>query len=793
MNEDVVVTGIGLLTAAGLSTAENWQTIQSGRSGIKRATAVPVDGFISDTAGELPGGTGWSSRRLVARGSTPIDRAHGIAVDAVAQAVESAQLIGSGYASERIAVSLGTSLGGARLGEVFHRQWLHRGLRRADNSLLRQYPLHSVADSIAATFGFTGPRNVQSNACAAGAVAIAYGLELLRCGVADVVVAGGVDPLAYFSYGGFSCLGALDPDQCAPYTRSSGLNLGEGAGIVILERRDRANARGATVIGVLNGYGLSADAYHPTAPDPTGRGATRAVRAALEMGGIGAEQIDYVNGHGTGTPANDSVETRVLAHLREGEPPPVSSTKSMIGHTLGAAGAVEAVTTLMAIDKQTLPPTFVPDTTIDAPLGLDIVAGQGRAAGLNYAVSNSFAFGGNNAALLLGNEATRTAPGATTERSVVVSEVTAIVGTAGDTEAVRDALRRRRTMIGSTTISLEDFGTYPIAEIADDDLKRGINPQHLRRMDTLSRRAAVAVAELLRRKRLPRDQAQATGLIFATGTGPISTVEAFERELIETGNGNTRLFPNTVMNAAAGHVALLHRLQGPTATVCAGGTSGISALHFATRLIATGAADRMIVLAADEAPAAMLAGYAGVPGYLSRGRSEPFGDSGKVFGGAAVALLLEAEEVVSTGAPLGRIKGFGLTGDMSGAGRLDPSGAAWARSFTLAMDDADLMPDDVSSVIAAACGRRQIDDVELSALRQAGLDQAAVIAPKELTGDAGASSAMLGIAQALWMIADEDPSGLEHNAGGHSASREHTLVSAFEVGGSYQSVIVGAA
>lgn len=796
MNDQVAISGVGLLTAVGLDAEECWTRIRDGRSGIRRATSVDAEGFISELAGELPGGSAWNGRvpRRVGRG--PVDRCHAMALDAASEAIADAGLLTAGYASDRIGISLGTSLGGARAGELFHRQWLRDGLRRANSTLLKTYPLHSVSDYLAEQFGFGGPRTVQSNACAAGAVAIAYGVELILSGQADAVIAGGVDPLALLSFGGFSCLGALDPQHTAPYTRSAGLNLGEGAGIVVLERLRAVGDRGRQPPAIVAGYGLSADAHHATAPDPTGRGALRAMQAALRMAGLDADALDYVNGHGTGTPANDSVESRAITRLRPGQPPPTSSTKSMVGHTLGAAGAVEAVVTVLSVRDGILPPTVTPDPDIEPANGLDIVAGRGRPAGVAAALSNSFAFGGNNAALLFQERSAVAEPVRPATRPVVVTGVAALAGTAGDSDALNEALRESRRLYGSEYVELDGFGRYLVAEIPARHLTRGINPAALRRIDTLGRRAAVATGDLLRRRALTRDECASTGLLFATGTGPLSTVEAFQRELIHSGAGNTRLFPNTVMNAAGGHVALLHRLQGPTATISAGGTSGISALHFATRLIERGTVDRMIVLAADEAPAALLAPCARIPGFLSRDECQPFGASGKFYGGASVALLLEAQEAAREDRILGRVAGFGLTGDGSGAGQIDPGSDAWARSFRAALVDACLQPDDLDLVIAAACGHPPVDDLELRSLATGGLDDVAISAPKSLFGDIGASGGLLGVAQALWMrgaAATVGTYAIVRGATNAGRPVHRSLVSTYEVGGNYQSVVVCAA
>jgi len=524
------------------------------------------------------------------------------------------------------------------------------------------------------------------------------------------------------------------------------------------------------------------------------------MRAALAMGGVDPEDVDYVNGHGTGTPANDAVEPKAIAQLRNAPPPPFSSTKSMVGHTLGAAGAIEAVTCTLALEHQLLPPTVVPAADLPWATG-DIVPNTARPARIRNVLSNSFAFGGNNASLLVRAAGEPDRQGLHARADVVITGIGAIAGNATDTAAVRRAFLRGEDAYGDQTAEVDDYGRLPTAEIPHAAQQQGINPSHVRRMDALGRRGAVAVGQLLAERRLSRDELATTGLLFATGTGPISTVEAFERELIETGSGNSRLFPNTVMNAAAGHVALLHRIQGPTATICSGGISGVTALHFAMRLVARGAADRMIVLAADEAPAAMLAAYARIDGYLSRSVSRPYQDSGRLLGGAAVALLLERASDDTRPRVLGRLAGFGLAGDGSGPGGLlqDPTG--WRRSFTAAHASAGMSSAEVDVVVAAACGRHRIDDVERSALERSGHGSTPLVAPKRTFGDPSASSALLGVAGALWMMQEGTiPGGgprpfhaplgwVEQDM---AADVETALVSSYEVGGNYQSVIVRA-
>lgn len=784
----IVVTGIGMMTAVGDTAEECWQSISEGKSGLTTVSVVPHEGLISTRAGQV------RSKQVDADDD---DRSLVLSRIALEEALTSAGLVfDSPYPTHRAGLAIGTSLGGARRGEAFHRQWISRGLRQADAGLLRQYPLHATADYLAARFNLFGPRTVHSNACAAGSVAIANGLEYLRTDAADMVVVGGVDPLAYLSFGGFSCLGALSPRDCAPYSKSEGLTLGEGAGFLVLERVEAARSRNAPVLAVLSGYGLSADAHHPTAPDPRGRGALSAMMSALEMAGAAEKQIDYINGHGTGTPANDGGEKKILLHLGERDIP-MSSTKSMIGHTLGAAGAVEAVTTVMALREQVLPPTVIPDD-FDGEIEFDAVPRTGRQATLSLALSNSFAFGGNNSTLVFRSSASAEEQPAPAVRDVVITASAAMVGAAGSADAVADGLFSGIPLYGNSSITIGEYGPFPIGNIPESVQKAGINPSALRRLDALSKRSASVVGQLLKERSLSRVELQKTGLIFATGSGPMSTVEAFQRGLIADGVGNTRLFPNTVMNASAGHVALLHGLKGPTATFCAGSTSAVSALHFGQQLIASGSCDRVIVLSADEASPALLAGYARIEGYLSTDKLRPFENSGRLYSGAAAAVLLEAADEAEN-RTIGRILGFGFAGDDSGCGNVKQDPAAWRTAMAEAIRSARLDAVEIDVVIAAAVGRDQIDQLERRAISSLNLGRALVSAPKAVLGDTQSSAALLGVQQALWMKSRGVTAAAHRLTESTAASRSldmakplRVLVNSMEVGGNYQSVLVEA-
>jgi 3-oxoacyl-[acyl-carrier-protein] synthase II len=257
---------------------------------------------------------------------------------------------------------------------------------------------------VAAFLGLRGPVAMIPTACAAGNFAIGLGRDLILRGDADLVLAGGVDPYSRVAHTGFNRLLSMSPDVCRPFDlRRKGIVLGEGAGVLVLERESAARARGATPLAAVLGYGLSNDAFHIVNPDPDGLGLLRAMEAAMADAGLTAADIDYVSAHGTGTPANDAAESRAIRAFLgpRHRSVPVSSIKSMIGHTMGAASALEAVACVMALVSGIVPPTAnheVPDPECD----LDVVPNQARRHPVGVVLSNAMAFGGNNACLVLG-------------------------------------------------------------------------------------------------------------------------------------------------------------------------------------------------------------------------------------------------------------------------------------------------------------------------------------------------------------------------------------------------------
>ncbi|MEU6483380.1 beta-ketoacyl-[acyl-carrier-protein] synthase family protein [Streptomyces sp. NPDC046887] len=762
----VALTGLGLITGAGDDLEKGWSSIAAGTTGIRTNTLFDTSELLTDWAG-----------MVTAEQPAGLDRCYALASTAIREALHGSGLDLGTVDRDRVAVVVGSSLGAMPTLEDAHRTWVRDGRLDAERAVASQLPC--VGDHIAAEFDLRGPRVVLSNACAASAVALGYAAELLWKGDADIVVCGGVDPLAELSAYGFSALGALDGEPCSPLSASTGLTLGEGAGFMVLETVERAAARGARVLAELGGYGLSCDGYHQTAPDPSGKGAAAAMAQALDTAGLAPGDVDYLNLHGTGTPANDASEPKALKLLFGQEIPPASSTKSILGHTLGAAGAVEAVVSTLAIDRGTLPPT-VNTRGVASPFGLDIVPDTGRAARPGVVVSNSFAFGGNNASVVL------TRPGRTGSRpprreavhEVVVSGVAGLAGAAGGTEALVAALAEGRPCF-ETSEEVAGVGEVPVGRIDLKAAARGVNPSRARRMDPLGLLAAAAVGDLYARHGKPsRAEAESTGIVFATGYGPVTSVLRFHRGVVESGitGANPSLFANTVVNAAAGHVAMLHRYRGYTATLAVGGTSSVLALQLAARVIARGAAERIMVVVADEFPEQALATQAALPGYARSARIVPGGRTGTVLTEGAAAILLESREAAQArGANvLARVRGFGACGEPAGIGRIARDGAAWGRSLRTALADAELDPADIATVVSAASGHPLVDLAQRAALRGAGLDGRPALTPKALIGETYGSAGALGLVAALTGAPAPGP----------------VLLSSFAFGGSYAAAVL---
>ncbi len=389
----VAVVAAGIVSPLGFGLEETRQALREGRDCVTPVTSFAIDHCRCQVAGQVP------NERLASVGKSfpHSERLHRVARMMIA-ALEEALVQAPGFQPELTVV--GTTSGGMTFGEEYYRG-LNSGERPSQHaaSLIANYtPQKPVMDAQEA-FGITAPCQVIANACASGTNAIGHAFNCVRSGRYQRVLTGGYDAISELVFVGFDSLQASTPERCRPFDRErSGMVLGEGAAILALENLEAAQARGANILAEVIGYGISTDNHHLTQPNPSGRGARQAMEAALERADISADEIDYINAHGTATLFNDAAEGKAISELFDGVP--VSSTKGMMGHSLGAAGAIEAVFSILALQNQLLPPN-INFRHGDDGLDLNIVANSARSAPVRTVLSNSFGFGGTNASVIL--------------------------------------------------------------------------------------------------------------------------------------------------------------------------------------------------------------------------------------------------------------------------------------------------------------------------------------------------------------------------------------------------------
>ena len=404
----VVITGIGAVTPIGTGKEALWDGLRSQRSAVRGVTRFDPTPFRSRNAAEVTDFV--PTDHLEQKRAKRLDRFGQFSVVAARMAMEDSGLKMEREDRDRVGSMMGTALGGCSYAEAQLAAYLQEGLRAVDAYLALGVFGGASSCNVAIEFGLSGPNSTNSMSCASGTIAIGDGFRQIRDGYADVMVCGGAEaPLAPLCFGAFALIRAMstandEPERASrPFDkRRDGFVMGEGAAVVVLEEHDRAVARGARIYGEVLGYGITNDAYHMTAPLPDGAQAARAMRLALEDGHVSPGEVEYVNAHGSSTPLNDPTETLAVKsvfgdHARRMA---LSGTKGYYGHALGASGAIEVAICSLAMERDWLPPT-VNLTEADEACDLDYLAGDGRDQRVDCLMSNSFGFGGINAALVL--------------------------------------------------------------------------------------------------------------------------------------------------------------------------------------------------------------------------------------------------------------------------------------------------------------------------------------------------------------------------------------------------------
>jgi 3-oxoacyl-[acyl-carrier-protein] synthase II len=391
----VLVTGVGVVSSIGLGKEAFYASLAAGRSGISTVTSFDASPLGRTQAGEVKGFE--PDDHLTQAEQRRMGRCSMMALAAARMAVKDSGLSPEKLAGPRTAVVLGTTMGEARLLADMEHDWIVSGPGAVRSSAIPKYGSTLLPIHVARAIGARGMVLTLPAACAAGNYAIGFGADLIRAGRADVVVTGAAELIQQLQFSGFVRLAAMATERCQPFDLNrQGLLLGEGAGLLVLESEAHAVRRGARPQAEVGGYGLSCDAYHITRPHPLAAGSIAAMRAAIERSGLSPEDVDFVNAHGTGTRHNDAAEAKVVHDVFGERRVPISSMKSMLGHCMGAASALEAIGCIFSLEKGVYPPTIGFETP-DPECDLDVVANVARPGKADVVVNNSLAFGGYNA------------------------------------------------------------------------------------------------------------------------------------------------------------------------------------------------------------------------------------------------------------------------------------------------------------------------------------------------------------------------------------------------------------
>lgn len=724
-----VVTGIGLVSPLGSTLADFTEGLRRGIPAFRPVQAFDTRPFRSALGGEIPDFDP-ALELTPAEIAKWTDRYVYLGLAAARKALVSAGIPEDLGMDPRAALVVGTCNGALRTAERFWRITLGLEPGIIDDAMRIEVRYGALGRALADSFRIGGPVSVVTTACSSSTNALGIALDLIQSGDADIVVAGGTDALCLTPFSGFSALKAMaSPGPCNPFSGEPdgyGMTLGEGAAFWVVESPDRAARRGATPMGDILAGALSADAYHMTSPDPVGDGAHRAMRSTLERGGVTVADLGAINAHGTGTDANDRAESKALRRLLDGEPVPVSSTKSFFGHCLGAAGILEATAALTAMREGFIPPT-IGFTNPRPGLDLDYVPNHARPKDYDLVLSNSFAFGGNNASILLGrHKPSRTVPDPTTpSRRICITGVGAICGLGVGIPSILAALDEGLTAVGPVTrFNVSDCRSHRAALLDPFDWRRHERRLDLRTMNPVSRFATLAAREALENAGIPlRPKAlEAVGLVMGTHVGPSEEVLMRRIWGSEDRVADVTGFTEIVANSINGYVSTTLYLKGYNTMVSPGPQAGMAAAILAARAVMLGHVRTVVCGAADEVFEPHFrncdsAGWLALDDDAWAPGQTPLPGSRRILGeGGAMLVIEDLGEARNRGAPVrAEVLGWASTTDPGDPllGHTDHRGLEQA--IRLALDRSRCRPEDVSILIRSPDGNAG-DDREDAAL-----------------------------------------------------------------------------
>lgn len=720
MNERrCVITGLGIVSAIGNDTEECFNSALTGRSGIKDVESFDTSNCYSHKGAEV----GLTNEQLA---NGRYDRTTALGIKAAGEALADAGIDMNSEDAAEIGVILGSCIAGAACVEKYYNDKCNG--KEGSLEDLRAMPATVIAGNVADFYNAGGITANIVNACAAGTLSIALAIDMIRGGKGDIFLAGGCDSFSSLAYAGFHALRALAPSDCSPFNHSDGITLGEGAGVLVVESYEHAVKRGAKIYCDVLGSGVSSDAYHITAPRPDGEGQMSVIRRAIKNSGLDFSDIDYVNAHGTGTAKNDESEFLSLKTMFEGnDHVSVSSTKSMTGHCLGAAGAIEAVLTVKALAEGKLPPTTGysdEDLKIleEKSGDIDFIANQPRERDVNYAMSNSFAFGGNNASIVFARDPNKL--------NLLCPKQELYVTGIGIVNGEYD----ENTNTYTTKLESDVFKSY------------GIKSAFLRKLDRLSQLQLLSGVRALEDAGITvsEENENIIGICIGTNDGPMTEIANFQKGIIRDGidKGSAFAFPNTVYNAAGGYLSIATGIKGYNVTIANGFQSGLQSVCAAAGAILFGYESMMLASGTDECTDIDEEIYRD-SGLTGEGRA--------VLGEGSVTCVIEKDSsAAERGAKrYAKIAGFSSARDTSGD-RTDNSRlseAALTKVLNNVLEEAGMKPEDISCIYGFGNGIKETDDFEMNIYKKIFGEDIEVKLVKKEFGEARAASSSLQFAK----------------------------------------------
>lgn len=735
MSKRVVVTGLGLICALGENTEQCWNAAIDGVTGIAPVKSVNAEGCYANLGAEVD----TPNEKL---SGEDYDRSSLLCIKAAGEALKDSGYEITADNSDRIGVIIGNCVGGAVSIDKYYMANKNGGGKSTD---VLKMPAAALANNVAFHYGLNGTTANIVNACAAGTISLAYAADLIRSGKADAFVAGGSDSFSSLAFAGFHALHALAPNPCSPFNLSNGITLGEGAGILIIEDYEHAKARGAKIYCEILGSGVSSDAHHITAPDPEGKGQMLAISRAIKNSGLSANDIDYINAHGTGTAKNDEAEFLSLHTLfDDNDHLSVSSTKSMTGHCLGAAGSIEAVFTVKAVCEGVVPPTIGYtkenlETLKEKAGNIDFVPNVKCEKDIKFAASNSFAFGGNNASIVFAKEP----------------------------RDIPDRANKERIFV----TGLGELVSAPTAEINPDDYKEhGIKMAFYRKLDRFSQLQLISGMNALKDANITitDDNAGDIGIVVGTADGPLTEVYNFQKIVCENGTaaGSAFSFPNTVYNAAGGYFSIFAGIKGYNVTNANSIQAGLQSICYAADVIRNGDESIMIATGTDE--------NTEVTGYLY----DTLGVMSKdMLGEGSVSIVLESEaSAEKRGAKkYAELIGWATAHKAVPFGKLRGSENALKTAVENACKNAGISLKDIDLICGFANGVPEVDELEKRIYSEL-FENVPVVEIKRECGEARAAASAEQAAYAAKQLSE----------GGY----KFALAAAFGIGGQYSAIVL---